>query len=260
MPGGGRGLTSMVPPARASGARGNDRRDCSDESSVWPGVGTRRRRRHRLREDGRRRASGRAVPRGVARGGAEVLHRPLRRAGLRGRPARAADQVRGDVPGGGQRVGEDRARPGGGRQRGRRPGHPARRTLDSFAAVIGEQREARKVERAQKQAEAKVDKERIVARPRSSPPAPTGATAPTGCATCSTSGRRSPASTAPPTTPCGGGSRRRGRRTPRRASRTSPSSTRSVRARARSRSGWSRRPRPWRARPSGVRRRVSTAT
>jgi len=35
--------------------------------------------------------------------------------------------------------------------------------LDSFGEVIGEQREARKVERAQKQAEAKVDKERIVA-------------------------------------------------------------------------------------------------
>ena len=34
--------------------------------------------------------------------------------------------------------------------------------LDSFGEVIGEQREARKVERAQKQAEAKVDKERIV--------------------------------------------------------------------------------------------------
>ncbi len=35
--------------------------------------------------------------------------------------------------------------------------------LDSFGEVIGQQREARKVERAQKQAEAKVDKERIVA-------------------------------------------------------------------------------------------------
>ena len=34
--------------------------------------------------------------------------------------------------------------------------------LDSFAEVIGEQREARKAERAQKQAEAKVEKERIV--------------------------------------------------------------------------------------------------
>jgi Domain of Unknown Function (DUF349) len=34
--------------------------------------------------------------------------------------------------------------------------------LDSFGEVIGEQREARKVERAQKQAEAKVEKERIV--------------------------------------------------------------------------------------------------
>ena len=34
--------------------------------------------------------------------------------------------------------------------------------LDSFGEVIGEQREARKAERAQKQAEAKVEKERIV--------------------------------------------------------------------------------------------------
>jgi hypothetical protein len=35
--------------------------------------------------------------------------------------------------------------------------------LDSFGEVIGEQREARKAERAQKQAEAKIEKERIVA-------------------------------------------------------------------------------------------------
>ena len=232
MPGGGRGLTSMVPPARASGARGNDRRDCSDESSVWPGVGTRRRRRHRLREDRRRRASGRAVPRGVARGGAEVLHRPLRRAGLRGRPARAADQVRGDVPGGGQRVGEDRARPGGGRQRGRRPGHPAGRSWTrSPRSSASSARPARSSARRSRP-RPRSTRNGSSPRPRSSPPAPTGATAPTGCATCSTSGRRSPASTAPPTTRCGGGSRRRGRRTPRRASRTSPSSTRSARARA----------------------------
>ena len=44
------------------------------------------------------------------------------------------------------------------------------------------------------------------------------------------------------------------------ASRTSPSSTRSARAPASSRSGWSRRPRRSPTRPSGVRRRASTAT
>ena len=61
-----------------------------------------------------------------------------------------------------------------------------------------------------------------------SPRAPTGATAPTGCASCSTSGRRSPASTGRPTTRCGAGSRPRARRTPVAARRTSPSSTRSA--------------------------------
>ena len=75
-------------------------------------------------------------------------------------------------------------------------------------------------------------------RPRSSPRAPTGATAPTGCASCSTSGRRSPASTGPPTTRCGAGSRPRARRTPGAARRTSPSSTRSATPPGSSRSGW----------------------
>ena len=48
---------------------------------------------------GPRTANGRrAVPRGHARGGAEVLHRPLRRPGLRGRAARAADRGRRALP------------------------------------------------------------------------------------------------------------------------------------------------------------------
>ncbi len=97
-------------------------------------------------------------------------------------------------------------------------------------------------------------------RPRSSPPATTGATAPTGSASSSTSGRRSPASTGPPTTRCGSGSRPRARRTPVAARRTSPSRTRSARAPAWSRSGWSRRPRRWPTPPSGARPPAGTAT
>ncbi len=53
-------------------------------------------------------------------------------------------------------------------------------------------------------------------RPRSSPRATTGATAPTGCASCSTSGRRSPGSIVLPTTPCGAASRPRAPRYTRR--------------------------------------------
>ena len=60
------------------------------------------------------------------------------------------------------RVGAHRAGPGRGRQRRRRPGRPARRGSTASASVIGEQREARKAERAQKVAESKVEKERIV--------------------------------------------------------------------------------------------------
>ena len=68
-------------------------------------MGPGRRRRHRLREDRRRRTLRGPVPRGHPRGGAGVLHRALRRARLRGRAARAAGRSRRDVARGGDRVG-----------------------------------------------------------------------------------------------------------------------------------------------------------
>ena len=75
-------------------------------------LGSGRGRRHRLRAHRRRRAGGRPVRRGHPRGGAEVLHRPLRRAGLRGRAARAAGQAGALSPDEAGRVGQDRPWPG----------------------------------------------------------------------------------------------------------------------------------------------------
>ena len=132
---------------------------------------------------------------------------------------------------------------------------PARR----LGAVIGRSARPARPSGRRSRRRPRPRRSRSSARPRSSPRAPTGATAPTGCASCSTGGRRSPASTGPPTTPCGAGSRRRGPRTPRPGRPTSPSSTRSARARGRSRSGWPRRPRRWRGRPSGGPPPVATA-
>ena len=77
---------------------------------------------------------------------------------------------------------------------------------------------------------------------------------------CSTTGRRSPGSTGPPTTRCGTASRPPVRPTPAAARRSSPSRTGSARAPARSRSSWSSRPRRSRPRPSGAPRPARTAT
>ena len=133
--------------------------------------------------------------------------------------------------------------------------------LDALAPVIAVQRSARKEERAQKSAESKAAKEKLVAEAETARRrAPTGATAPTGCASCWRRGRSSPGSTAPPTTPCGAASPPRGRRTPATARRTSPRSTSAATPRASSRSGWPRRPRRSRPRPSGARLPASTAT
>ena len=182
-----------------------------------------------------------------------LLHQALRRARLRGRPARAAGPLGRDVPRGGRRVGQDRV--------ARRSPTPTP-SATSRRSSAGSTRSARssppsarpaRPRRRSAPPSPRPPRRRSSPRPRRSPPAATGATAPTGCASCSTSGRRSPASTRPPTTRCGSGSRRRGRRTPGAARRTSPSRTRSARAPASSRSGWPRRPRRSPTPPTGAR-------
>ena len=178
-----------------------------------PRVGTRRRRRHGLRQHPRRRTVRGPVPRGHARGGADLLHRAVRRARDRGRAAGAAGAVGEAVARRGDDDGQDGPRSGDRRQRGRRPA-VARRPARRARAGHRGQRLARKEERARPRRRARSPRRASSPRPRSSRAPRTGATAPTGCASCSTSGRRSPGSTGAPTTPSGSGSRLRGRRTP----------------------------------------------
>ena len=86
-----------------------------------PRVGTRRRRRDGLRPHPRRRTLRRPVPRGHARGGADLLHRAVRGPRDRGPAAGAAGAVGEADARRGDDDREDGPRPGHRRQRRRRP-------------------------------------------------------------------------------------------------------------------------------------------
>ena len=132
-----------------------------EERSDDERVGTRRRGRNGLRADRRRRARGRAVPRGDARGGAGVLHQAVRRAG-----GRSTCSSSGSTPAWSPRTRRPSRsqppRPGRRRARRRRP-HRLVGRLDALLPVIAQQRQARRAERAEKAAAAKAEKERLVA-------------------------------------------------------------------------------------------------
>ena len=224
-------------------------------------MGSGRRRRHRLRPDRRRRACRGPVPRRHPRRGPEVLHRPVRRPGVRGGPPRDSASARACSA---QTRPPSRSRPSAPRSSDANavgdlvgPGRPTGRARARHRGAAREPQGRacgpdRGVARARRSASSP--------RPSGWPRAPTGATAPTGSASCSTPGRRCRAWTGPPTTPCGGGSRPRARRTPGTARRTSPSSRRSARVPVGSRSGWSCRPRSWPTPPTGAPPPVPTAT
>ncbi len=94
-------------------------------------------------------------PEGTPEEALAVLHRAVRRARVRGRAAREADQVRRDVARGGRaRRCDRRARRSPTRTPSATSASLAAR-LDALAPVIEQQREARKAERAQRAAESR---------------------------------------------------------------------------------------------------------
>ena len=152
--------------------------------------------------DGRRRAHRRAVPRGLARGGAGLLHPAVRRARRRGAPARAAGPGRRALP--------RRGRPSRSRslraqvveaQRGRRPDRarrPARRPRPGhLAAAAGASRRARREDRAPRRSREGAARRRGREARRGQRLAQRRQPA---ARSSSTSGRHSPGSTGPPTT------------------------------------------------------------
>ena len=227
-------------------------------------VGPRRRGRNRLRADRRRRAAGRPVPRGHARGGAGLLHQAVRRAGR----SRWSCSSSGSTP---ASLSPDEAH-----RVGRRPS--ATRSTDAHAVgdlagadgparrarrpVIAQQREARRAERAEKptsrQGREGADRRRgREARPR----ATTGATAPTGCAQLLDEWKALPRiDRAADDALWRRFSTARTTYTRRRKAHFAEQNEKRERRPRSSRSGWSRRPRRWPAPPSGARPPARTAT
>ena len=95
--------------------------------------------------------------------------------------------------------------------------------LQALTGTIDKLREKRKAERAAKLEAARAEKERIAAEAEKLAEGNDWRNGATACATCSRSGKLSPGSRSPSTTPCGGDSRARVRPTPAAASRTSAS-------------------------------------
>ncbi len=149
--------------------------------------------RHGLRPGRRAGARRRAVPRGDSRGGARLLHQAVRRARVRGAAARAAGARRMRCPPTRRlesinRVAAQLVEP---HAVGDIKALVAR--LDALKPVIGLQREKRREERAAPargvpRAQGRDRRRGGEDRRRDA----TGATAPTGCATCSPSGRLLP--------------------------------------------------------------------
>ena len=103
------------------------------------------------------------VPRGHARGGARVLHPPLRRARLRGAAARAAGARRRPLPRRGHRSRSARSRPSSVEPNavGDLVGLSAR--LDALGPLLGIQRGQRREEKARRLEESRTRKTEIVA-------------------------------------------------------------------------------------------------
>ena len=217
-------------------------------------------RRHRLRPDRRRRACRGPGAGRAAGGGPGLLHPPVRRARARGLAAGAPGRLGCALP----------RRRAGSIKTVRRSLVDAHAVGDLAAlparlqALTGDrrgQRAAARAERARQSERVRRPRRRSPSpRPRRWPPATTGGAGSTASGRCSTTGRRSPGSTGPPTTRCGTASPPRGRPTPGAARPSSPSRTGSARAARRSRSSWSPRPRRSRPPPTGGRRPARTAT
>ena len=127
-------------------------------------VGSGRRGRHRLRPDRRRRALRRAVPRGGTP--EEALEFFTERYDALAFEVHLLEQRVASgrlAPEEADRVGQGAARAGRRRQRRRRPRRPSPPGSTRSAPVIAVQRAARKEERAQKTAESKAEKEKLVA-------------------------------------------------------------------------------------------------
>ena len=132
--------------------------------------------------------------------------------------------------------------------------------LEALTPVIETQREARKVEKAQRSAESRAQKEKIVAEAEKLAEGHDWRNGANRLRELLDEWKALPGSTGPPTTPSGDGSRPRARRTLGAASRTSRSSTSSGTRPGRSRSGSRPRPRAWPPPPSGARPPAATAT
>ena len=115
--------------------------------------------------------------------------------------------------------------------------------LDALAPRLAEQRAAAGPRRPRRTRRPGRPRRPSSSRPRSWPPATTGAAGSTGSAPCWTSGRRCPGWTGPPTTRCGTASPARAPPTPGAARPSSRSRTSSASRPAASRSSWRSRPR-----------------